>query len=1146
MLGTMDDHVTIHVPVQIENFGEQFMSARPLGPWRLQAVGRSWPEVQSKLLKRLTAAIPKTLPSHYFEGDLPPKFDQWEAVVDLPPQTRSATWEEPVLVRLQCFRWHVRSGQCFIRVPAVNCTLFGKCEELLPEEVTRQARTALVRLAENKDLLALRERFESRRYDFASIELSVPFGAEPAKQDETKKAKRKTATLRESASDLTTARLDPIFGLDDRVHDLADYFLGETPQSVLIVGPSGVGKSALVHRLVKLRKQLGLADRKIWSTSGSRIVSGMSGLGMWQQRCSKLIRQAHETHAIIHLGSLFELLEAGKIDGQPGVASMVRQAIARGRLLAIAECTPEQMALIEREDPMLLRAFARFEMQEPPSAKIKAILRAAAQDKLASSQVDFSDQAIEELCRLHGRFATYSAMPATPLRLMQSIREDSTPGVVVEASDVARAFAKQTGLPEFLVNDAIPLDLDAIRRQLVGHIIGQAEPVQLIVNLIATMKARMVRPGRPLATLMFIGPTGVGKTEMAKAIAKLLYSDTRRMIRIDMSEYSSPWSIAKLIGKPGEGDGTLTSPIREQPFSVVLLDEFEKADPNVFDMLLQLLGEGRLTDARGRLADFRNAVVVMTSNLGADSYREGNFGFGDSETGSWREHFEREVRRFVRPEFLGRLDRIVPFQPLPKDSVRHIALRELELLKQRAGLKYSDSQLEFTPAAIDFLCDVGYQPKYGARPLRRAIEEHITVPLADALSELSNSSTWNFLVEQVNQKLVIRAEKRSSKTKSTKQIETQVINAWQELGIMARTAIKCAPLRDLENETERNVRRNLVTSRKLAAADGPSRIAVLKEQLQLGKQQVITARRLIKNLYDVAEQINQQQLELMLRWHRNQPIDWNECTALQTLQTSNLRQATENVIRGQLNEGTMQTIIVAGKGHTQLRILWDAYHELSQQNEWRMDSYLLTAYDPLLDPESPEFRRRVSEKRIAANSEITQPNMYLLTEPNEEEALTRVADAFRHDDSQAPDFSAASTIGFAIQVFGAGVSSWLGDEYGVFHFIDTTETGSSRRQRFRVDVSTGRLSSQLLPHNWPEPIAQPDRDPRRMILLGTRTINGLHGLSVNYAQGKLVEGLVEIMKQEHEQALWRAIGYRGVPAEAQLRNVSDLEFEVPF
>ncbi len=177
--------------------------------------------------------------------------------------------------------------------------------------------------------------------------------------------------------------------------------------------------------------------------------------------------------------------------------------------------------------------------------------------------------------------------------------------------------------------------------------IGQAEPAELIVNLLATLKARNDSTWTSLRIAAVHWPTGVGKTEMAKALAKLLYSDTRRMIRIDMSEYAKPWSAIKLIGRAndGVGDGALTSPIREQPFSVVLLDEFEKADPAVFDMLLQLLGEGRLTDSQGWLADFRNAVVIMTSNLGVESYKESAFGFGEIDSADWRAHFEREVQR---------------------------------------------------------------------------------------------------------------------------------------------------------------------------------------------------------------------------------------------------------------------------------------------------------------------------------------------------------------------------------------------------------------------------------------------------------------------------------------------------------------------
>jgi ATP-dependent Clp protease ATP-binding subunit ClpC len=1132
----VNEKLQIYVTVQIERLGDQLVRARPLGPWRLQAVGNSWTEVRSSLRRRLQKALPTTLPTHLFEGSLPRKFEQWETVIDLSPQSRSSRWESPILVRLQSFRWYLANGQCVVRVPAVHCTLFGQYADLSADAVARQARVALVRMAENKSLLELRERFAQRSFDFASIRLSLPIGAEPEKDSEQKTAQKKVATLRAAASDLTTVKLNGIHGIDARVEDLAENFRGESPQSVLVVGPAGVGKTALVHRLVTLRDQLGLGDRKIWSTSGSRIVSGMSGLGMWQQRCSRLIRQAHETQAIVHLGSLLELLEAGKVDGQPGVASMVRQSIARGRLLAIAECTPEQLALVEREDPMLVRAFVKFELQEPTHAKVMEILRAEA-DGIAhgASQVAFSEQALEELTRLHARFATYSAMPATPLRLMQTLREATPAGETVGPSDVAQAFSKQTGLPTFLVDDSVQLDLEAIRGTLSAQVIGQAEPVQLLVNLIATLKARMIRPGRPLASLMFIGPTGVGKTEMAKAIARLLYSDTRRMIRIDMSEYASPWSIAKLIGKPGEGDGALTSPIREQPFSVVLLDEFEKADPNVFDLLLQLLGEGRLTDSRGRLADFRNAVVIMTSNLGAETFRDGNFGFGDSDIAGWREHFEREVRRFVRPEFLGRLDRVVPFHPLSKDVVRQVALRELDLLRQRAGFKYNDSSLEFHPEAVDFLCEAGYQPKYGARPLRRAIEQHVTVPLADALSELSTDSTWNFEVSLCGGKLKIGATKRTTKTKSLKELESQVINAWQALGAMARTALKCTPLRDLENEMERIFRRNMLTQRRLKTAEGPSRIVALKEQLQTGEIQVTIAQRLIANLRDVVQTITARQLSLMVAWHRNETLDWEAFSSEAKDKKAQLREVVESVLRGQTTQSDSVTLVVAGKAGPYLKLIWESYRQLATRNGWSMNSFILMNHLPLLALDSPKARRLVSERKMEMDLPA-EPSTTIFGESSTESPAKPLADAFPIEDPAANELLQPSVIGFAIEVLDSAAAGWLGDEQGVIHFFDAAQSGNRRRTRYRTDILPSRFGNVTLPNNWPDPVATPDRDPRKLVSLSTQELSGMHGVSLNFAQARLPEALVELMTIEHERALWAAIGYTGIPLEAQLSS----------
>ncbi len=1146
----MSETIPVQITVQVEVLSEQMVRARALGPWRLQAIGSSWEEARLVLKRRLRKSIPDILPTNLFAGALPAQCDRWKTEVEIKPQGRSAEWTQAIEVSLQSFRWHLEDGQCVVRVPAAGCTLFGKSDELDDEEVTKQTQIALIRSVENQNLLALRQRFTSRSFDYQSMTVPIPIGRQQEKKARGKSERKKTAALRSTASDLTRARLDAVYGLDQKAADLAEHFIGENPQSILIVGPSGVGKTSLVHRMVTLRERLGLMPRKVWSTSGARIVSGMSGLGMWQQRCSQLIRQAHASGAIVHLGSLFELMEAGKIDGQPGVASMVRQAIARGKLLAIAECTPEQVAVIERDEPMLLRAFTRMEFKEPEALQVVEIIRAAASSDQGRPQVTFSDQAIEELYRLHARFATYSALPATPLRLMRSMREQSGDAKRVGADDVARAFAKQTGLPRFLVDDSVALDLTAIRERLASHVVGQTEPIDLIVDLIATLKARMVRPGRPLASLMFIGPTGVGKTEMAKAIARLLYSDPRRMIRIDMNEYSSPWSAVRLIGKPGDADGTLTSPIREQPFSVVLLDEFEKADPNVFDILLQLLGEGRLTDSQGRLADFRNAVVIMTSNLGAETFREGNVGFGDGENSNWREHFEREVRKFVRPEFLGRIDRIVPFQPLPRDVVRQIALRELDLLRSRTGLKYSDATLEFTPAAVELLSRLGYQPKYGARPLRRAIEQNVTVPLADELSGASNDSSWHFRVGATDGKITIDPEKRATKSKSTKETEAAVVNSWQQLGAMSRTARSCGPLRDLENELERNLRQNEVLQRRLQTSQGPRRIAAIREQLLEGQAAVETAKQLRAKLLEIVEKICDKQLELMTRWHRNQTIDWEASKADGKKLLSQLRQAAQDVVQKRVTKGNLVTLMVVGKGASQLEILWKAYHQLASANGWSLDGYLLQPYDPLLDPESPEYRKSISERKVREADEThPRPAMHLLA-PVEasggelhEDGYEKVCEVRRHCGSNNFESQPSSLIGFALQIHGDGVESWLENEHGVIHFFDTQAVGAKRRVRLRVHVFPGRLEAVELPGNWREPLAAPDRDPRRTFVVSAQQVTDNSGHSVSYAQGKQSSALVSVIQQEHERSLWHAIGYTGVPQLAQLHN-SDVE--IPF
>ena len=257
-----------------------------------------------------------------------------------------------------------------------------------------------------------------------------------------------------------------------------------------------------------------------------------------------------------------------------------------------------------------------------------------------------------------------------------------------------------------------------------------------MVDVLATVKAGLSPAGRPVSSMLFIGPTGVGKTETAKALAEFMYRSPTRMIRIDMSEYIDVQAVDRLIGGSLASEGLLTAKIREQPFSVVLLDEFEKAHASFFDLLLQVLGEGRLTDGAGRVADFSNAIVLMTSNLGVDSFGRASPGFqpaGERLQQSER-HFVARVREFVRPEFFNRIDRIVPFSPLDRATIRAIAHRELDKVRSRDGIRYRRLALDVDPAVVDFLADRGYEPQYGARPLQRAIDRRLVTQLAECVN----------------------------------------------------------------------------------------------------------------------------------------------------------------------------------------------------------------------------------------------------------------------------------------------------------------------------------------------------------------------------------------------------------------------------
>ena len=572
---------------------------------------------------------------------------------------------------------------------------------------------------------------------------SVPLRSAKARAVAAEREREQTpSVLAKVATDLMRAPSEPAFGLGPVVAQLAELLGAAAPRSVLLVGASGVGKTAALRELARQRHAHNLGATPFWATSGARLVAGMGGFGMWQERCRLVVREAARRKGVVHLGSLVELMNVGKSEYNAlGMAAFLRPSLARGDLLAVAECTPEQLPVIEREDPHLLSAFHQLTVPEPDAAQGRVVLRQDAETTPPPAGKPLADDTLDTLDRLHRRYATYSAYPGRPLRFLRGLLRDCQGEPAIRPAHVLAAFGRETGLPRVLLDPAERLDLEYTRAWLAERVVGQEEAVGLVTDLVAATKAGLTRPRRPIASLLFIGPTGVGKTETAKALAEFLFGARDRLTRFDMSEFGDPSAVQRLAGSGIGGEGLLTAKVREQPFGVLLFDEFEKAHPLFFDLLLQVLGEGRLTDAAGRLADFTNTVIILTSNIGAESFQQGAFGFageagaeGAARRAAARDHFVRAVQAFVRPELFNRIDQLVPFAPIGAEVLRRIAERHLRRLEARDGIRHRGVVLTVGAGVAEHLARAGFDARYGARPLLRAAERELLAPLSHGLN----------------------------------------------------------------------------------------------------------------------------------------------------------------------------------------------------------------------------------------------------------------------------------------------------------------------------------------------------------------------------------------------------------------------------
>lgn len=516
---------------------------------------------------------------------------------------------------------------------------------------------------------------------------------------------------------------------------------------IVLVGPRGVGKSAVLDeiacRIAARDAPTALRGRPVVFADAGRLIAGEGSFGGWQQQLLGVIQEAASAEVVWVLGELLPLLDAGKHSlSEQNVAQMLKPALGAGGLRVVGECHDAAWAELQLRNPGFARVFTPVRVEEPDADDTMAILEAVA-GGLAKNATMGPDalRAVLDLSRRYGaRTSLVGASVQLLRRLVDAAAADAAPRdpaqprsrpPSIDRHDVVGFVCEETGLPPFLVRDDVTLDRDAVAADFAARILGQDSAVQQMADLVTRIKAGVSDDRRPLGAFLFIGPTGVGKTEMVKALAALLYGREDRIVRFDMSEYAGADCIDRLLGTdPSRG---LVGQVAQAPFSVVLLDEVEKAHPAVFDLLLQILGEARLSDRSGRLADFRNSIVLMTSNLGVDTFRTPS-GFSTDGPRALREHLVAEVHRFFRPELVGRLDEIVAFEPLGHQPVARITDRELAKVARREGLRGRQISLVLGPEVPQWLAERGVDLRYGARPLKRTIERRLVVPIAKALS----------------------------------------------------------------------------------------------------------------------------------------------------------------------------------------------------------------------------------------------------------------------------------------------------------------------------------------------------------------------------------------------------------------------------
>ncbi|WP_323175502.1 ATP-dependent Clp protease ATP-binding subunit ClpA [Neisseria cinerea] len=578
-------------------------------------------------------------------------------------------------------------------------------------------------------------------------------------------------------AEVKAGRIDPLIGRKHEMERLVQILCRRRKNNPLLVGEAGVGKTALAeglaHQIVNGDIPDALKDAEVYALDMGSLLAGTKYRGDFEARVKSVLKQLEKIpHAILFIDEIHTIIGAGSTSGGTMDASnLLKPALAKGSLRCIGATTYDEYRTIFDKDHALSRRFQKIDVVEPTVAETVQILRGLKPMFEGFHQVRYTQGALEAAAELSARYINERFLPDKAIDVMdeagaaQRILPKSKQKKVIGKAQIETVIAKVARIPEKTVSHDDKQVLQFLGRDLKNMVYGQENAIDALVAAVKMSRSGLALPDKPIGCFLFSGPTGVGKTEVAKQLA---YSMGVPLQRFDMSEYMERHAVSRLIGAPPgyvgfEQGGLLTEAVNKQPHCVLLLDEIEKAHPDIFNVLLQVMDAGKLTDNNGKSADFRNVILIMTTNAGAESLSRPSLGFTAKRE---RGDEMQAINKLFTPEFRNRLDAIIPFAPLSEPIIAKVV--DKFLLQLEHQLLDKKVEAEFTPALRKYLAEKGFDPQMGARPMHRLIQEKIRKPLADELlfGKLSDGGFVRIDWDAAKEETVLKFKKSNVKIKT--------------------------------------------------------------------------------------------------------------------------------------------------------------------------------------------------------------------------------------------------------------------------------------------------------------------------------------------------------------------------------------------